>query len=490
MEDNLIEVKTRTQVYLTDPDFFCNKSWTISYGVNTKSWNSFHSYIPNFYIAENNFFYSGLNGCCTDIEGNFTALVGDTNKQVTTTTSTTQRIIPPITTTTTTLNPNCNLTATVIQTSCNLEATAIMTVPPTPTTTICQRPFNLIFNYLYTGYKISGVLTTTFINFTEACNAATLIKAAGPIEVVPQGFSVQAASYNVNSIIYKDQYSTDCTLVEDGWYFTEEGVYNGFVLHIQGGVIVEKATCDCNTTTTTTTSAPVLTDCCDAISATDNNVYYFTNDTIMNSITIPGFTSATALAFTSNYLWSITSTINIWDINIKPFSATFNRSISIPSGVVITSGIVAKDDDTIIVVNNTGIMVSEINTTTSTVTPKFTITENRVPIGNLIYTGTQKLILLNLDTNTNIYYLTQYDYPTGTIEYDITISTITPSNLYECNCAIFIIDDTGKLWSLDKNSPYTLVEGITLAHIPDTLSQISTCFSSEIPLTTTTTTTV
>ena len=60
-EDNKIPVVIRTQVYLSDPDYFCNKSWTMSYNMNTKSWISYHSYIPNFYIGENNFFYSGLN---------------------------------------------------------------------------------------------------------------------------------------------------------------------------------------------------------------------------------------------------------------------------------------------------------------------------------------------------------------------------------------------------------------------------------------------
>ena len=54
-------------VQLLDPVYFCNKSWTLSFNLNTKSWISFHSYIPNYYIAENNFFYSGLNqGCDLD----------------------------------------------------------------------------------------------------------------------------------------------------------------------------------------------------------------------------------------------------------------------------------------------------------------------------------------------------------------------------------------------------------------------------------------
>jgi len=57
----------RVVVEVTDVEYFCNKSWTLSFNMNTKSWVSFHSYIPNWYIAENNFFYSGLNGGC-DLE--------------------------------------------------------------------------------------------------------------------------------------------------------------------------------------------------------------------------------------------------------------------------------------------------------------------------------------------------------------------------------------------------------------------------------------
>jgi hypothetical protein len=51
-------------VNLTDVEYFCNKSWTASFNLNTKAWVSFHTYIPNFYIGENNFYYSGLNEGC------------------------------------------------------------------------------------------------------------------------------------------------------------------------------------------------------------------------------------------------------------------------------------------------------------------------------------------------------------------------------------------------------------------------------------------
>jgi hypothetical protein len=77
---------TRKVVYVTDEEYFCNKSWTVSFNFNTKSWISFHSYLPNWYIGENNFFYSGINGCCGDLE----AIVGTIGPIPTTTSTTTK----------------------------------------------------------------------------------------------------------------------------------------------------------------------------------------------------------------------------------------------------------------------------------------------------------------------------------------------------------------------------------------------------------------
>jgi hypothetical protein len=66
--EKINDITIRNRVYLTDTTYFCNKSWTLSFNFNTKSWVSFHSYLPNWYIGENNFFYSGKNDCCEDIE--------------------------------------------------------------------------------------------------------------------------------------------------------------------------------------------------------------------------------------------------------------------------------------------------------------------------------------------------------------------------------------------------------------------------------------
>ncbi len=108
VENTFGQTVIKTVVYLTDNTYFCNKSWTLSFNMNTQSWVSFHSYIPNWYIAENNFFYSGLNEGC-DLE-----LIAAQEVPTTTTTSTT----------TTTPVYDCTLTGEARTINCELIGTA------------------------------------------------------------------------------------------------------------------------------------------------------------------------------------------------------------------------------------------------------------------------------------------------------------------------------------------------------------------------------
>lgn len=50
-----------TRIELSNSDYFCNISFTISYSLTTQSWISFHSYVPNYYISHPSYFESGLN---------------------------------------------------------------------------------------------------------------------------------------------------------------------------------------------------------------------------------------------------------------------------------------------------------------------------------------------------------------------------------------------------------------------------------------------
>lgn len=48
-------------IQITDTNYFCNKSWTMAYSPLTKSWISYYSFLPNYYIGHENYFQTGLN---------------------------------------------------------------------------------------------------------------------------------------------------------------------------------------------------------------------------------------------------------------------------------------------------------------------------------------------------------------------------------------------------------------------------------------------
>ena len=244
IEETINEVVFKTQVYLTDPEYFCNKSWTLSFNVNTKTWVSFHSYIPNFYIAENNFFYSGINGCCDDFD-----LIAGEIVPTPPTTTTTSTPAPPTTSTTTTANTNCTLVGIGRVTDCTLVGTGVITVPP-----VCTRPTGLNSFTLITGYNIISPPSTVVSTGSQidACNAITYV-------TTNAGFTYtsvigRAASLILLETVYANNGTTDCSVVPDGWYFTDESANTTReVYHIVSGVITDIVACFTPTTTTTTT---------------------------------------------------------------------------------------------------------------------------------------------------------------------------------------------------------------------------------------------
>jgi hypothetical protein len=246
IEEVINSLVLTTVVDLKDSEYFCNKSWTLSFNVNTKTWISFHSYIPNWYIAENNFFYSGINGCCDD----FDFVVGELIPTPSTTTTTTTSSTSSTTTTTTTEIPlDCTLAGEVILTDCTLVGTGVITVPPP-----CQRP-NTVNNYQFiTGYNIIAPPSTVVSTGSQvdACAAIAYITTNVGYEYTL--INISAVSLTVGQIIYVNNGTTDCTTIADGWYFTDESANTTTeVYHVVSGIITETAICVTTTTTTSTT---------------------------------------------------------------------------------------------------------------------------------------------------------------------------------------------------------------------------------------------
>lgn len=497
----------RTQVYLNDPDYFCNKSWTMSYNLNTKSWISYHSYIPNFYIGENNFFYSGLNGCCDDTEaGGFKVVAGVVTKQPPMTTTTTTFYPSPTTTSTTTVI-DCDLSGIAFLTYCELEGSAVITVPPTTTTTICQRPSNLTEFLFIQGYTIGTDPEVIFIaSLEDACNAIAFIQyVRDTLDGSLNTFSVYANTTSdvieIGNILYYGN-GFDCTLVPDGWYnypFLDQ------VYEVSGGVVVSIETCECESTTTTSTTAPIIPECCGILISSTDSIYY-ANQTFVtvNPIDVPGYTTSFGIAMTANYLWSVDTQFSQWDITLNPFTATFNTTIPFPGGFTTSSGIVAIDNSTIIAVDDSVspqnvvelAIDNPISPTFMTPTIKFALQTDRVAIGNPLYAQTGEIIIINQDSTTYTYYISQYNYSTGVLELDINIGSVDAASLYECNCDIFVTTTSGDLYMIIKVAPYALFylgSNVGVSNITSA-TQVATCVVTSITensnITTTTTTTI
>ena len=241
-----IKIISRTQVYLDDPEFFCNKSWTLSFNFNTKSWVSFHSYIPNWYIGENNFFYSGINGCCDDTEVSFDLVAGVVNREITTTTTTTNTLITT-TTSTTIFTADCELIGTGYVVDCALSGTAIITTPSTPTTTLCQKPLFLTPTRFFYAYTPDGGATVNFTSDSEAACVALQYVIANFTTTQLNYFSAEVnmitpGVYEVGQTIY-DSTTTQCSYIQDGWYFDTYSFVSNNVYHVVGGLVVEIVPC-------------------------------------------------------------------------------------------------------------------------------------------------------------------------------------------------------------------------------------------------------
>jgi hypothetical protein len=494
-EESLAGGTVRTQIYLTDEEFFCNKSWTISFNFNTKSWISFHSYLPNWYIAENNFFYSGLNGCCDDIslDTSFSLFSGSVNKGGTNKPGT---VVPPNTYVIPTEEEpiivlDCDFAADIVITNCELSGDAYITVPP-PIPPIppamCERPPSQVYYNFVVGY--SDIDSTG--SFADACAASTYLNQSIPGNPEIYSIVVSTNSLSIGSSIYQGD-TMECTFLPNGWYFINTigssfNVTGPEMYQVISGEIVDIQTCVCSDepVPVPVPNPPYVTECCGIFLNSTDVVNYISPNEIPiydPTLIIPGFIPSYGIANSATKFWAINTQIDEWDIALSPFSATFNRNITFPAGFTTTSGITAINDTTLVAFDLTtsSIVELDITTTTATSTTKVS-TPTRVVIGNMLYTTTDKLLVISQDTITFDYYLTQYDYALGTPEVDILIpSEITnPTAIYECNCNIFIVDTDGNIYLVNPTSPYEMILQGSVGYTVGGASQIGTCVNTTL----------
>ena len=121
---------------------------------------------------------------------------------------------------------------------------------------MCQRQFSPNAYYFITGYTPScGEEVVSTGSLGDACSAISYINSTEDWSYLD--LSLISIGYNtleISSIVYLNGNSTDCNVVPDGFYFTDESAVNNIVYEIINGVIINIY--NCSTTTTTTTFIP------------------------------------------------------------------------------------------------------------------------------------------------------------------------------------------------------------------------------------------
>jgi hypothetical protein len=228
-----------------------------------------------------------------------------------------------------------------------------------------------------------------------------------------------------------------------------------------------------------------------------DNIYLLNDNGSLTTLSVPTFSSSYGIELSVNKLWSIDTQIVEWDVTLSPFSAVFNRNITLPGGFTTGSGISSINNTLLIAVDSSTspqeVVELDITTTTASMSTSFTLQADRVAVGNFLYTTSGKLLILNQDTITSDYYITQYDYATSVIDLDINLGAVVPTSILECNCSIFVTDNANNVYVVDSAPLYTLIPFNSLSIIPSSATQSNSCVICSLTdngnlLTTTTTT--
>ena len=208
---------------------------------------------------------------------------------------------------------------------------------------------------------------------------------------------------------------------------------------------------------------PTISECTVLFNYSTNVLAYFpsSNNSMFLSSSFPG---SADIAHTTTKLWmydGTTQEILEYDITLSPWSATFNRTITYPSGVYLGSGLGAITN-TLLISTNTltsphEIIVLDITTSTAVSTVIGTLEPNRAVSGDILLTTTNKILVTNADIISSDQYLTQYSYPSGAfeVEVDITASTPSPYGIFIDSGNIYVCDVAGQIYNVNVNFPYT-----------------------------------
>ncbi len=224
---------------------------------------------------------------------------------------------------------------------------------------------------------------------------------------------------------------------------------------------------------------------CDILFNFGNTIYGYVFSSNVSTILNPYFDvtppSGSDIAHTTTKLWLYNGLeITQYDITLCPFSATFNRTISIPSS--LGTGLTAKDDVTLISTISNNVVQIDVSGVSAVVTNMFPVPTGRQISGDMVYTDTapHKLICTYSDGPTK--YVTQHDYSTGVVEVDVIVSPTVPDpfGLFETSGDLYVCNVNGLLYDFELSFPHNLTLVKSAPNLISGASQPPICANVEI----------
>lgn len=243
----------------------------------------------------------------------------------------------------------------------------------------------------------------------------------------------------------------------------------------------------CSTTTSTTTFFPIQF-CVWSTDFVETSEYNVTTNTLYNVPIDNDFIGVVGMTSTYTKLWKydpITRTIREWFINSNPDSLAFNRNIThqdqYPNWIT-NSVIAAVDNNTILTTLNPTSLIYPLGVPGTVFLWKYDISTNSASYGtalfgitatynatSMMFTTDSKLIVIasRLINSVPTFYLTQYSYPDGLVEVDISLASIlfNPSAI---SLGIYVITHNNEiylirtydssLFKIDTTYPYAITE--------------------------------
>lgn len=251
-----------------------------------------------------------------------------------------------------------------------------------------------------------------------------------------------------------------------------------------GPLCISNSCPDPSPTPTPTPTPPIIIPPCSVIYNTfPASIYsYDLSSNTSTLLPVSSIVNISDVSHTSNKLWvSSPSNIREWDITLSPFTSTFNRVISLP--ITIGPGLGSIDDTTLIAVTNSvspnQVVTLDVTTNTAVPTFNFPISTGRTLSGDIILTTTNKVILTTNSGSSR--YISQYDYGTGILEFDILISPtiLSPWGIFVDSGNIYIMDGSNSMvYNILTTSPFTLTLVGSVSGTPYGSSQIPSCVNT------------